>query len=138
MTRTLGATIPRAEIYNEFEFTAAGRVGRFRTPQSVSQAVGAATLKPDYSRIRVPSLAIYSQLTSIQQLPGYKEGDQVVKTALEEYMALITARQLLEIKSFEAEVANARVARIPGSHYFFLSNREDTYRELDSFIWRLR
>ena len=137
MTRTLGATIPQSEIYNEFEFTPAGRVGRFRIPQSVSQAIAAGMLKPDYARLRVPALAIYAQLTSIQELPGYKGNDEVVKAALEEYRALISARQLLEMKSFEAGAANARVARIPGSHYFFLSNREDTYREVDSFISRL-
>ena len=61
-----------------------------------------------------------------------------MKAALDEYRALISARQILEMKSFEAGTTNARVARVRGSHYFFLSNREDTYREIDSFISRLR
>ena len=60
-----------------------------------------------------------------------------MRAALEEYLALVAARQLVEMKSFEAGPASARVARILGSHYFFLSNREDTYREIDSFISRL-
>ena len=138
MTRTLGATIPPSEIYNEFEFTAAGRVGRFRIPRSVSQAIAAGMLKPDYARLRVPALAIYAEVTSIRELPGYRQGDELVKTALEEYRALVSARQLVEIKAFEASATNARVARVPGPHYFFLSNREATYREIDSFISRLR
>jgi non-heme chloroperoxidase len=137
MARTLGATIPQSEIYNEFEFTPTGHVGRFRIPRSVSQAIAAGMLKPDYSRLRVPALAIYAQLTSIRQLPGYDENQEKVKTALEEYRALISARQLLEMKSFETEAANARVARVSGSHYFFLSNRNETYREIDAFISRL-
>jgi pimeloyl-ACP methyl ester carboxylesterase len=41
MAHTLGATIPQSEIYNEFEFTPAGHVGRFRIPRSVSQAIAA-------------------------------------------------------------------------------------------------
>ena len=138
MTRTLGATIPLSEIYNEFEFTEAGRAGRFRIPQAVAQAIRAGMSKPDYSRIRVPALALYAQSTRIEELPGYKEGDPAVRTALEEYLALVAARQLIEIKSFEAGPAMARVARVPGSHYFFLSNREATYREIDSFISQLR
>ena len=137
MTLTLGAMIPQSEIYNEFEFTPAGQVGKFRVPQRVSQAIAAGMLKPDYTRLRVPALAIYARLTSIQELPGYKENDEAIKASLEEYRALISARQLLEIQSFETGTANARVARIPGSHYFFLSNREATYREIDSFVSRL-
>jgi non-heme chloroperoxidase len=138
MTRMLGATIPESEIYNEFEFTSAGRVGRFRIPQAVSRAIAAGMLKPDYARLRVPALAIYAQLTSIGELPGYKENDEGVKAALEEWRALTSARQLVEMKSFEAEASKARVARVSGSHYFFLSNRENTYREIDAFISRLR
>jgi pimeloyl-ACP methyl ester carboxylesterase len=137
MAHTLGATIPQSEIYNEFEFTPAGHVGRFRIPRSVSQAIAAGMVKPDYARLRVPALAMYAQLTSIRQLPGYDEHDEKVQAALEEYRALISSRQLLEMKSFENEATKARVARIPGSHYFFLSNRNDTYREIDAFVSRL-
>jgi hypothetical protein len=111
-------------------------VGRFHVPQSVSRAIAAGTLKPDYTRLRVPALAMYAQLTSIRELPGYKENDEAVKASLEEYRGLIAARQLLEIKSFET-AANAQVARVAGSHYFFLSNPRATYREIDAFIARL-
>jgi pimeloyl-ACP methyl ester carboxylesterase len=138
MTRTLGATIPESEIRHEFELTLTGQVGRFHVPQTVSRAIAAGIAKPDYTRLRVPALALYAQLTSIRELPGYKENDEAVKASLEEYLALISVRQLVEIQSFETGTANAHVARIRGSHYFFLSNPQDTCREIDSFIARLR
>lgn len=138
MAATLAAPIPQSEIYNEFEFNSDGRVGRFRIPQRISQAIAAGMLKPDYARLRTRALAIYAELSSIKELPGYKADDEGVRAALEEYRTLVAARQLEEIKAFETGVATARVARLPGSHYFFLANREATYREIDSFISRLR
>ena len=119
MTRILGPTIPQSEIFNEFEFTSDGRVGKSRIPREVSQAIRAGLSKPDYSRLRVPVLALYAQMSSIRELPGYKEDDTGVRATLEEYMTLVAPRQLAEIKTFETDVPNARIARIAGSHYFF-------------------
>ena len=137
MTLALGFTLPVSEIYNEFEFTSEGRVGRSRIPPAVSREILAGMKKPDYTRVRVPALALYAQYRSIQEAPGYKENDVAVRTALEAYLTLVAARQLVEIELFKAGVANARVARVPGGHYFFLSNQQDTNREIDSFISRL-
>ena len=138
MTRGLRFTLPLSEIYNEFELTADERIGRSRIPPAVSREILAGMKKPDYSRVRVPALALYAQYRSIQEAPGYIEDNITVRTALEEYLSLVAARQLVEIESFKAAAVNAHVARIPGGHYFFLSNPEDTNREIDSFIARLR
>jgi pimeloyl-ACP methyl ester carboxylesterase len=137
MTRALGFTLPLSEIYNEFELTADGRIGRSRIPPTVSGEILAGMKKPDYSRLRVPALALYAQYRSIQEAPGYKENDDAVRAALEEYLTLVAARQLVEIEAFKTQAANARVARVPGGHYFFLANQADTYREIESFIAHL-
>ena len=138
MTRTLGTAIPQAEIYNEFEFTSDRHVGRFRIPQNVSRAIAAGVSKPDYARVRVPVLAIYAQLVSIENLPGYKANDPAVKAALEEYRALTTARQRLESVAFQTSARDSSVVWLAGSHYVFLSDGEGTAREIERFVEALR
>ncbi|MBI3400537.1 MAG: alpha/beta hydrolase [Acidobacteria bacterium] len=134
MTRALRFTLPLSEIYNEFELTPAGGIGRSRIPPAVSREILAGMKKPDYSRLLVPALALYAQYRSIQEAPGYKDNDPAARTALEEYLSLVAARQVVEIESFKAAAVNARVARVPGGHYFFLANPQDTNKEIDAFI----
>jgi pimeloyl-ACP methyl ester carboxylesterase len=70
MTRALRFTLPLSEIYNEFELTSAGGIGRSRIPLAVSREILADMKKPDYSRLRVPALTLYAQYRSIQEAPG--------------------------------------------------------------------
>jgi hypothetical protein len=114
--------------------TSAGGIGRSRIPPAISREILAGMKKPDYSRLRVPALALFAQYRSIQEAPGYKENDSAVRTALEEYLSLVAARQLVEMESFKAAAVNARVARVPGGHYFFLANPQETNTEIDAFI----
>jgi hypothetical protein len=61
---------PEAEFRNAWETNPDGSVGRYRTPQSVHDAIGAGMKKRDYSKIGVPVLALSESPppTSLDQL----------------------------------------------------------------------
>ena len=134
MARMLGAPVPRSEIYNEFEFAPDGRVGRFKIPQAVSRAIAAGVGRPDYATVRVPTLAIYGKLPAIERLPGYRPDDPGVRAALETWLTLTSQRQRADAAAFRAALPDSRVVWLPGSHYVFLSNPDDTVREIDRFV----
>ena len=50
---------PAGEIRSQYEIAADGRVGKYRTPSYVSQAIDAGSIPRDYRRITVPVLAFF-------------------------------------------------------------------------------
>ena len=61
---------PEAEFRNAWSANPDGSVGRYRTPGSVHDAIGAGVKKRDYSGIRIPVLALSESPppTSLDQL----------------------------------------------------------------------
>lgn len=91
-------------------------------------------VKPDYSRIRVPVLAIYRTTTLEQGLKLYQpQNDQERALLFQLYAA---TRGMLE--KWQADlrtgVPHARIVELPGANlYMFLSNEADVIHELRTF-----
>jgi hypothetical protein len=94
-----------------------------------------ARLKPDYSRIRVPVLAIYQRELAFEEVAARSAiSDERQRAALlQEY----TATRALYVKwqrDLRAGVPTARIVELPGAGlYMFLSNEADVLREIRAF-----
>jgi len=74
-----------------------------------------------YDRIPVPALAIFA-LPHIPERWIRESSDPTVQKASRAYFATIDALTEKQAKAVEAGVPTARVVRIPGSHFVFISN----------------
>ena len=54
------------------------------------------------------------------------------------YLTKLDALKERQAKAFEAAVPTARVIRLPGVHYIFLSNEPDVLREMRAFLSGLK
>ena len=61
-----------------------------------------------------------------------------MQKAARAYFAGIDALTEKQARAFERLVPGARVVRMPGSHYLFLSNAPEVLRQVQAFIDGLR
>ncbi|MBI4910523.1 MAG: alpha/beta hydrolase [Acidobacteria bacterium] len=93
--------------------------------------------KPDYSRIRVPALAIYPSTRTWQEYaPGSPPITDPETIALaSQVVADIAAVRKRMSDEFLAGVRNSRVVYIPAAgHYVFRTNEADVLREIRRFL----
>jgi hypothetical protein len=90
-----------------------------------------------YDRIPVPALAIFA-LPHIAERWIRESSDPTVQKASRAYFATIDALTEKQAKAIEAGVPTARVVRVPGSHYIFISNESDVRHEMRKFIDSLK
>ena len=124
---------PEAELRLTWESDSAGRPRKRRdSPGSpLFSAIMASTNK--FTRIPVPALIIFA----IPNLPENwirKSSDPQVRETAGAYFAAIDAAKERQAAAIERAVPTARVVRIRGAHYIFLSNEADTLREMHAFL----
>jgi hypothetical protein len=131
-----GVAFPEAEWRQHFITNADGSVGSSRMSSASRRALTEPTrVKPDYSRIRVPVLAIYRQDRPFEDVAA----DYVIRTEQERIAlrqqydaaaAMITRWQ----RDLRTGVPTARIVNLVGANlYVFLSNEADVLRELRAF-----
>ncbi len=95
------------------------------------------TSSKKYANVRVPALAIFA----IPHLPEAwmtQGADPAIHNAADTYLARLDLLAEKQAKLFEEGVPSARVIRIKGVHYVFLSNESDVLREMRSFLSKLK
>jgi len=94
-----------------------------------------ARIKPDYTGIRVPVLAIYQAQLPFEELAKQFEiRSEEERAALRQEHAAIRAMYSRWQKELLAAVPKARIVELPGANlYMFLSNEADIIRELRAF-----
>jgi pimeloyl-ACP methyl ester carboxylesterase len=130
---------PESEIRATSETTPTGRMGMPRTTSTIRMAISAGTPKPDYSTIKVPSLAFVAYPISVEeQLQNYQIEDDQDRKAVEDLYAA-DQKYLKEFTdNFQRAVPDARVLRMAGArHYVFISNPTDVLFEMRRFMGRL-
>jgi non-heme chloroperoxidase len=91
-------------------------------------------VKPDYSRIRVPVLAIYRTMTLAQIMDDYApQSEQQLTVLIQGY-----AGKRAQLEKWEGDlragIPDARIVELPGANlYMFLSNEADVIREVRGF-----
>jgi hypothetical protein len=134
--RDHGVAFPESELRQLFVANPDGSVGRSLLSPVVRRAITEdARVKPDYSQIRAPVLAIFSAPRTLADLerdsPPRNEEDRAVLSqqhAAERAMLSRWQRDLL------ASVPTARIVELAGANlYMFLSNEDDILREVSAF-----
>src|SRR5258708_6291200 len=134
--RDHGVAFPESELRHLFVANPDGSMGRSLLSPVIRKAITEdARVKPDYSQIRVPVLAIFSAPRTLADLerdsPPRHEQDRAIlrqQQAAERAMVSRWERDLL------AGVPTARIVELAGaSLYMFLSNEADVLRELSTF-----
>jgi len=133
-----GIALPEAELRAGFETAADGSVGAARSPGWVSRAIGTGRPARDYSRIKVPVLAItdavdfdLSHLKPEQPQPR-NDDDRAVLLAFGKATQAVFDRWSANLKR---GVPGAKVIDLPGAtHYLWMTREGDVLREIHAFI----
>ena len=133
-----GIAIPEGDLRQGFETAADGSVGAARSPGWVSRAIGTGRPARDYSKIKVPVLAIsdavdfdLSHLKPEQPQPRNDE-ERALLIAFGKATQAVFDRWSANLKR---GVPNAKVVDMPGAtHYLWMTREADVLREIRAFI----
>jgi non-heme chloroperoxidase len=137
-----GIALPEAELRAGFAAAADGSVGAARSPGWVSRAIGTGRPARDYSRIKVPVLAIsdavdfdLSHLKPEQPQPRNDE-ERTIVLAFGKATQAVFDRWTANLKR---GVPGAKVIDMPGAtHYLWMTREADVLREIHAFIATLK
>jgi non-heme chloroperoxidase len=135
-----GVMMPEAELRQRYPVNSDGSVGEDSTPKWVRDAIFAGIQKPKYSNIHAPILAILAvPLALDEQFKKYRPRTADERAAMEQKYAVGEAFTKRTVQDLQIADPKARIVTLPGaSTYIFLSNEDDTVRELRSFVSGLR
>lgn len=126
-TRNQGVSVPEAELRQTLEIGSNGHISHPHTPPAIPQAIRAGGKK--FTDIRAPILAIYA----IPHTFG-AAFDKLTDRQRSQVEADETTTLGAIASAFQSGHPSARVVRLHGNHYLFLSNEGDVLREINSFI----
>ena len=133
---TRGWAFPEAELRQQFVANPDGSVGRSLLSSVIRQAITMdARVKPDYSRVRVPVLAIYQREPPFDEVAANHEiRNEQERAALRQEYAATRALYVRWQRDLLAGVPTARIVELQGaSLYMFLSHEADVLREIREF-----
>jgi non-heme chloroperoxidase len=132
--RVDGFRFPEAELRQEWESTAGGRVIKQRDFPGNAMLLSLFMNPRKYTNIPVPALLIFSNPHS---QGTWVEGgtDASVRAAADAYSAALTVLTDRQEKAVKDALPAAHVVTLPGAnHFVFLSNAADVLRQIRSFL----
>lgn len=104
--------------------------------QTTGLAASMAAIQPiDYSRVRAPALAIYSEWTTAADIMPWLAADSAQnRLATEALRTTVLATQVRERARFAREVAGAQIVSLHAHHYQFLTHPAETERYMRGFL----
>jgi non-heme chloroperoxidase len=133
---TRGWAFPEAELRQQYVQNSDGSVGPSRLSSVIRRAITTdARVKPDYSAIRVPVLAIYQRELPFERVAAnYLIRDEQERAALRQEYAATRALYVRWQQDLLAAIPTARIVELTGaSLYMFLSHEADVLREIRAF-----
>jgi non-heme chloroperoxidase len=128
-----GFRMPEAEFRQTWDSTSDGRVGKARDFPGSQVFMTIMTSMKRFTKIPVPALVIFA-IPHVQETWIDKITDPAVREAAKVYFTKIDALTEKQAKAFEDGVPSARVIRLRGAHFIFLSNESDVLREMRAFL----
>jgi pimeloyl-ACP methyl ester carboxylesterase len=124
---------PESELRQTLSANPDGTVGRHKTPQSVFDAIGAGQKRRDYSKIRVPVLALFEYPRT--QSGRYRPRNEEERATIEAFGVATAAYVERWLKNLKSGVPGARVVDLPGAgHCVFLTRKAEVLREIRTFV----
>jgi non-heme chloroperoxidase len=131
MLCTMNVPFPESELRNIFSANPDGTVGWYKTPPRIQRAIGEGEIKRDYSRIRVPVLAVSNAPTPGEHQPQ-NDKERAAFEAVDKATKVYTDRAVANLKG---AVPAARLVNLPGAgHFVFLTRADEVERELKLFV----
>ena len=134
--RTRGFAFPEAELRQLYIANPDGSMGTTRLSPVIRQAITAdARIRPDYTRVRAPVLAIYQAQRSFEHLAArYIIRSDQERAVLRQMYDATRAVYALWQRQLRAAVPTARIVDVPGANiYMFLTHEADVLREVRAF-----
>jgi non-heme chloroperoxidase len=133
-----GLFLPESELRQHWATLADGSVGAYKTPGWVSRAIGTGRPPRDYSKIKVPVLAIsdavdfdLSKLKPEHPQPRNDE-ERALVLAFGKATQAVFDRWSANLKR---GVPNAKVVDMPGAgHYLWMTREAEVLREIRAFL----
>jgi pimeloyl-ACP methyl ester carboxylesterase len=135
--RVYGFRTPEAEFHQTWDSSPGGRPAKPRDSPGSQLFAAMMTTTPSFRDIPVPALAIFG-IPHVQESWMKSTTDPAVREAAATYFSKLDALADRQAKAFEAGVRTARVVRLTGMHYIFLSNQQDVLREMRAFLASLK
>ena len=139
--RDRGWAFPEGELRQQFAANPDGSVGASQLSPTIRRAITVdARVKPNYSHVKVPVLAIYPKDPPFEQVgANFLIRNEQERAALRQEHAATRALYVRWQRDLLAAVPSARIVELEGaSLYMFLSNEADTLREVRTFAATLR
>jgi pimeloyl-ACP methyl ester carboxylesterase len=133
-----GIRLPESELRAGFEMAADGSVGSFRTPDWVSRAIGTGRPARDYSKIKVPVLAISDAVDF--DLSHLKPEHPQPRNAEERETLIAFGKATQAVfdrwkANLKRGVPDAKIVDMPGAtHYLWMTREADVLREIHAFV----
>ncbi|MGE0359091.1 MAG: alpha/beta fold hydrolase [Vicinamibacterales bacterium] len=140
LQRTRGFAFPEAELRQLYVANPDGSMGETLLVPAIRQAITIdARIKPDYSRLRTPVLAIYqAQRRFEEEAARYVVRTDQERAALRQMYDATRALYTVWQRQLLAAVPTARIVDLPGANLFmFLTHEADVLREVRAFAARL-
>jgi pimeloyl-ACP methyl ester carboxylesterase len=134
---TYGFRIPEAEFRQTWEADSSGRPLRLRDFPGSQAFMAIMTSTKPYTQIPKPALVIFAS-PHAQESWVAKSANPRIQEAARTYYAAVDAATERQARALEAGVPTARVIRLRGSHYVFLSNEANTLSEIRTFLVSLK
>jgi len=134
--RVNGISMPHEELKQVMIFSKEGKLLKSVTPDSISGAMISIVVKPDYKKIKCPSLAIYAKFNKVKDIFAfYDTSDSLKNKSKAKQLFQLMIRFTTESPAlFLKESKNGIVKKIKGHHYLFLSNPDETEKLMRDFL----
>lgn len=134
--RSRGVAYPEAELRQQYAANADGSMGASLLKPEIRRAITVdARIRPDYTRIRTPVLAIYQAQGPFEDVATrYVVRTDQERAALRQMYDATRALYALWQRQLRAAVPSARIVDLPGANvYMFLTHEADVLREVRAF-----
>ena len=135
--RVYGFRIPEAEFRQTWDSTSEGRVGKARDFPGSQMLMTIMTDMKRYEDIPLPALFIFA-IPHDPETWISSSTDPAVHEAAKAYFTTVDALAEKQARALEDGVPTARVIRLRGAHYIYLSNEADVLREMRAFLTGLK
>ncbi|PYR78848.1 MAG: hypothetical protein DMF87_12820, partial [Acidobacteria bacterium] len=132
-----GYRTPESEFRQTWESDTSDRPRKERDFPGAQAFMAIMSSTNRFTTIPVPAVAIFAS-PHIPENWIAKSTNPAVREAASAYYTAIDASTEKQTRALEAGVPAARVIRLAGAHYLFLSNESDTLRDMRAFIASLK
>lgn len=133
VSRLRGIELPLGEVLAIYLFDSTGAFRGQRSPGRVFSKIISSLAPPEFGKIRVPTLALYSEKTATEIVPWLRSDTAALPRA-DALIRELNVGFAVQRDQFQRAVPHAVVQTYPAHHYQFLVAVEDTERRLRSFL----